>query len=117
MNDYKSYYEEEEKPSQNPAGRLVIGLIVGLIIGGAIGFALGIGTNVDGGIALGNPRIYLVATTIIAVAVVSVAIAVKRTAMGMNGGDAPQSIAMRLVVMGLALFLALAFGVYFLFAQ
>ena len=117
MNDYRSYYDEEEKTSSNPASKLIIGLIVGLILGGAIGFVLGIGSNVDGGVALEGSRVYLVATTIIAVAVISIAIAVKRSAMGLNGGYTPQSTAMRFVVMGLALFLALAFGVYFLLVQ
>ena len=42
----------------------------------------------------------------------AVAIAVKRSALGGGGGYAQQSTTIRLIVMGLALFLVLALGVY-----
>lgn len=94
--------------------RLAIGLIVGLILGGAAGFALGVSINVDGGISQGSPRIYLVVTTIIAIAVVSIAIAAKRSAMGMNAGYARQNTAIRFVVLGLALLLAMGIAAFVL---
>ena len=119
MSEYRDYYNEEETPSRNPASRLILGLIVGLLIGGVVGFALGAGTNIDGALVTkDSPRIYVIATTIIAVALMAVAIAVKRSSMALNGRyPGPQSASMRLVVIGLALLLLLAFGVYFFFAQ
>jgi hypothetical protein len=44
VDDYRDYFEEEEKPEPRPAGRWFGGLILGLIIGGIIGFALGGGS-------------------------------------------------------------------------
>ena len=117
MDDYREYYNEEEKPPTNGRGRLIAGLILGLLLGGAIGLAVGVGISTDGGFAIDSPRIYVVATTIIAVAIISIAIAIKRNAMGMDGAYNPQSTMMRLVVMGLALFLVLAMGVYFFLTQ
>ena len=117
MDDYRDYYNEEEKPSTNGRGRLIVGLILGLLLGGAVGLAVGIGVSTDGGIVFDNPQIYVVATTLIAVFVMSIAIAVKRNAVGVNGTYHPQSTMMRLVVMGLALFLALAFGVFYFLIQ
>ncbi|MEJ5309819.1 MAG: hypothetical protein WHX52_08610 [Anaerolineae bacterium] len=47
MDDYKSYFEEEEKPASNPARRWWGGLILGLILGGIAGFLIG-GGNLGG---------------------------------------------------------------------
>ena len=119
MEEYRNYYDEEEKPSPNPATRLVLGLIIGLLIGGIVGFALGMGSSGDGGLVTkDSPRLYVIATTIIAIAIMSIAIAVKRSSRGINGSYyPPQRAAVRLVVMGLALLLLLAFGAYFFFTQ
>lgn len=118
MSDYRDYYDEEETPSRNPATKAMLGLIAGLLVGGAAGFALGVGTNIDGGLAMeGGPRIYLVATMIIAIAVMAIAIGVKRSAMGMGQGYPQQSMAIRLIILGLVVSMLLAFGVLFMFTQ
>ena len=117
MSDYRDYYNEEEQPATNPAAKWIIIGLVGLLIGGLIGFAVGAGSNINGGLAPGGSKTYLILTIIIAVAVMGIAVAVKRSVMGTSGMVAQQSIAVRLVVLGLGLALLLAFGVYFMLAQ
>lgn len=117
MSDYRSYYDEEEKPAPRPGGRWLIGLIIGLILGGGIGFVVGSGMNgdigrlgfADGGFSI--PSILMLIIITIA------AVAVKRARLATSGDDNIQSAAMRRAGVILALILALGISVFFLMGR
>ncbi|MBN2394770.1 MAG: hypothetical protein JXR84_28830 [Anaerolineae bacterium] len=114
MDDYRSYYEEEE-PSPKPRSRWLGGLILGLILGGIIGFVVGSGNpggffdDMQGSFAGESVWIILTIIVVFGVAMLK-SVFVRRN----NGGNAQ---AARLLLLMLGAILALAFGVLsFLFA-
>ncbi len=115
MDDYQSYFEEEEKPRSRSGGRWLGGLILGLILGGIIGYAVGSGTNADIGRIIENPGIGFAegGISILVVIIVIAVVALKSMRLAAGGRGDAQNTLMRLALMILALFLALGFGVFF----
>ena len=114
MDDYRSYYEEEE-PSPRPRSRWFGGLIIGLLLGGGIGFYLGRAMN-DGGRWGESLRIPFASENMPALVVVNVAAIVaalkRRTRQTANGEDA-QAVRARMSLLILAVVIALVFGMFF----
>jgi hypothetical protein len=109
MDEYRSYFEEEEKPEPRPAGRWLGGLILGLILGGIIGFAIGGGSLGsffdDMQSSFAGESVWIVFTIIVIISVAMLkSVFVRRN----NGGNAQ---AARWLVMMLLIAVALAFGV------
>ena len=111
MEDYRSYFEEEETPTRNPAGRWLGGLILGLVLGGIAGFLIGGGNlggfieNMQGGFA--SESVIVVFTTIVVVGVAML----KSIGMRRNRVENAQTI--RWVIMMMLIAITLAFGVIF----
>ena len=110
MDDYQSYYEEEE-PSPKPRSRWLGGLILGLILGGIIGFAIGGGSlggffdDMQSGFA--GESVWIVFTTIVVIGVAML------KSMFMRRNNSGNAQAARLLVLVLLISMALAFGVLF----
>ena len=115
IDDYRSYFEEEEKPPPRPAGRWLGGLILGLILGGIIGFVIGSGNPGmlfdDMQNSFASEGVWIVFTLILVIGVAML----KSTAMRRNNGGNAQ--AARWVIMMFLIALALAFGVLFFAGQ
>jgi uncharacterized membrane protein len=110
MDDYRSYYAEEE-PSPKPRSRWLGGLILGLVLGGIIGFVLGSGNpgilfdDMQSGFA--SEGVWIVFTFILIIGVAML----KSVVVRRNNGENAQAV--RWLVMMLLIALALAFGVLF----
>lgn len=110
MDDYKSYFEEEETPARNPASRWWGGLILGLILGGIAGFLIGGGNlggfieNIQSGFA--SESVIVVFTIIVTIGVVML----KSIGLRRNRVESAQTI--RLVVL-MMIAVTLAFGIIF----
>ena len=110
MDDYQSYYEEEE-PSPKPRSRWLGGLILGLILGGILGFVIGSGNpgvffdNMQSSFA--SESVWIVFTLILIIGVAML----KSIVIRRNNGDNAQAV--RWLVMMLLIAMALAFGVLF----
>jgi hypothetical protein len=110
--DYRSYFEEEEKPTPKPAGRWWSGLFLGLILGGIAGFLIG-GGILDGfieGVTSGfADERFAVITILIAIIVVTV---LKSLRIRKRWAAGTQTIRWIVLVIGIAI--TLAFGILFL---
>lgn len=113
MDDYRSYYEQEEKPEPRPAGRWLGGLILGLILGGIIGFVIGSGNS--GGFfndmqgSFAGEGVWVVFTIIF---IMSLAV-LKSVFVRRGGSEGAQAIQWLLLMLGIGIAVALAFGVLF----
>ena len=111
MDEYRSYFEEEEKPTPHPAGRWFGGLILGLILGGIIGFVIGSGNPAsffdDMSSSFAGEGVWIALTTIVIFGIAMLKTVVVRRSRGENVQ------ATRWLVMMLLLAMVLAFGVLF----
>jgi len=110
MDNYRSYFEEEETPTRNPASRWWSGLILGLVLGGIAGFLIG-GGNLDGFIenmqgGFDSESVIVVFTIIVAIGIAML----KSTGMRRNRVENAQTIRF-MVLMVIAI--TLAFGIIF----
>jgi len=111
MDNYRSYFEEEETPTRNPASRWWSGLILGLVLGGIAGFLIG-GGNLGGfieemQIGFASEGVIVVFTIIVVIGVVML------KSIGLRGSRGENAQTMRLVVVMMVIAMTLAFGVIF----
>lgn len=110
MDDYRSYFEEEEKLTPNPARRWWSGLFLGLILGGIAGFILGGGKpggfieNMQSGFA--SESVIAVFTIIVMIGVVML------KSIGLRRNRVLSTQTIRLVVL-MMIAITLAFGIIF----
>ena len=115
IDDYGSYFEEEERPTPNPARRWLAGLILGLVLGSIIGFVIGSGNpgsffdDMQGSFA--GEGVWIVLTVIVVFNLAMLKGVVARRNKGENAQAA------RWLVIMLLLGMVLAFGVLFFVGQ
>lgn len=106
MDDYRSQFEEEEKPTPNLARRWWSGLFLGLVLGGIVGFLIG-GGNLGGfieDITSGFAgESFAVVITLIAIISVTV---LKSMRIRKKWGEGTQAIRWMVLIMGIAITLA-----------
>ena len=111
MDDYRGYFEEEEKPTPNPARRWWSGLFLGLILGGIGGFLVG-GGNLGGFIEEFQTGFagesFAVVITLITIIVVTV---LKSMRIRRNWAEGTQAIRWIVLIMGIVI--TLVFGMLF----
>ena len=111
IDDYRSYFEEEEKPASNPARRWWSGLILGLVLGGIGGFLVGVRNlggfieDITSGFA---GESFAVVITLIAIIVVTV---LKSMRIRRNWAEGTQAIRWIVLIMGIVI--TLVFGMLF----
>jgi len=111
MDEYRSYFEEEEKPAPNPARRWWSGLILGLVLGGIVGFIIGGGSlngfmeNTRSGFAAESVPIVFTIIVILGVAMLK--------SIGFRRNRFENAQTMRWVVLMMVLATVLALGVIF----
>lgn len=110
MDDYKSYFEEEETPTRNPASRWWGGLILGLILGGIIGFVMG-GGNLGGFMENARSGFAIEGVPIVFTVIVIIGVAMLKS-IGLRRNRAENAQTIRLVVL-MMIAIALAFGIIF----
>jgi len=111
MDDYRSYFEEEEKPASNPAGRWWSGLFLGLVLGGIVGFLIG-GGNLGGFTEAFQNSFAAESVAVVITLIVFIGImALKSLGWRRNWAERAQTVRWMVLIMGIAL--ALAIGVLF----
>jgi len=111
MDDYRSYFEEEEKPTPNPAIRWWSGLFLGLLLGGIAGFILG-GGNLGGFTEAFQSGFAAESVVIVVTIIVFIGVTVlKSIGWRRNWAGSAHTIRWMALLMGIAL--ALAIGVLF----
>ncbi len=111
MDDYRSYFEEEEKPTRNPASRWWSGLILGLVLGGIAGFLIG-GGNLGGFIEEIQSGFAYESVIVVFTIIVVIGVAMLKS-MGMRRNRIENAQTIRWVIMMMLIAMALAFGVIF----
>jgi hypothetical protein len=111
MDDYRSYFEEEETPTRKPANRWWGGLIFGLVLGGVAGFLIG-GGNLGGFIeemqnGFASEGVIVVFTIIVFIGVAML----KSIGLRRSRGENAQTV--RMVILMMLVAMTLAFGVIF----
>lgn len=111
MDDYRSYFEEEEKPAPNPARRWWGGLIFGLVLGGIGGFLVG-GGNLGGFIANARSGFAAEGVTVVFTIIVIIGVAMLKS-MGFRRNRFESAQTVRWAVMIMVIATVLALGIIF----
>ena len=111
MDDYRNYFEEEEKPTPRPASRWLGGLILGLILGGIIGFVVG-GGNLGGFMESAQSRFAAESVSVVFTLIVIIGVAMLKS-IGLRRNRAENAQSVRWVVLTMVIAITIALGVLF----